>query len=185
MSLPQQQSMISDVTGGGGVSQTSWIKRPRLLAAERQHLNSLCRQGGHQDWHWWSETRNRRRQPHESRLNLCAPASLQFDNNIYISSNNNVDMDLGLSQGASGGSHIPRACSSSRRPPLRHPAASPTRCLLPVSSLSPSPSVNSCEFPFLPIMLNVSAVQTMNKSPGPSSYVVLGLGWGSDAHLGY
>jgi hypothetical protein len=57
--------------------------------------------------------------------------------------------------------------------------------LLPVSCLSPSPSVNSFQIPFLSIMLNMSAVQARNKSPGPSSSVVLGLGWGSDAHLGY
>jgi hypothetical protein len=29
-------------------------------------------------------------------LNLCAPASLQFNDNIYSSSNNNVYVDLGL-----------------------------------------------------------------------------------------
>jgi hypothetical protein len=70
------------------------------------------------------------------------------------------------------------------------PATTPSRCclpnlLLPVRSLSLSPFINSFEFTFPFIMLDVLVVQIMHKSLVPSRHVVLGLGFDPDVHLDY
>jgi hypothetical protein len=69
-------------------------------------------------------------------------------------------------------------------------ATTPSCCCLPnlrlpVRSLFLSPFVNSFEFPFPSIMLDVLAVQIMHKSLVPSGHVVLGLGFDPNVHLDY